>query len=81
MDERADGLVAGVDRLDRPGERRISRKLAGSDAALEVGERDHWHYSPGKMDPLLRSAPQWSKSGRTRRQPFGAQDPFPAFSS
>jgi hypothetical protein len=56
-------------------DRRISRKLAGSDAALEVGERDHRHFSPGETEPLLRSAPGSGKRVKNpSRRHSGARD-------
>ena len=56
-DEGADGLVVRLDGVKRLRDRRVSRKLAGSDPALEVGERDHRHFSLAKDRPLLRRAP------------------------
>ena len=52
----ADGFVMSLGRLTRLGNRRIGRKLAGIDPALEFGKRHHWHYSPAATGPLLRSA-------------------------
>ena len=40
-DESADGLVLCGDRFQRLRDRSVCGKVAGIDAALEVGERDH----------------------------------------
>src|SRR5439155_12701489 len=43
-DKSANSFVR-ADRLKRPADRRIGRKIVGIDAALEFGERDHWRVS------------------------------------
>ena len=40
-DEGADGLFVRVDCFERLRDRGVGGKIAGIDAALEVGERDH----------------------------------------
>src|ERR1700716_2134708 len=59
-DEGADGFVMSADRFKRLGDRSSGRKLAGIDAALKFGERDHGCHSLKSAAPLLRS--MWGSS-------------------
>ena len=45
----------GADRFKRLLDRRIGRKIAGIDTALEFSERDHWHRSLTETAPVLRT--------------------------
>ena len=50
----------------------LGRKLAGTDAALEIGERDHGWHPPTKTDRFYEPAWRASKSraAMTRASPF-----------